>query len=93
MPVLNELRQQYLNQKDVLFISLCWDPKNKVESFLKRNSFIYSTVPDQYKFLTENLALNGYPTHFVLNRDGKIVKKTQDYREMVYALKRLSIPK
>ncbi len=43
MPVLNELRQQYLSQKDVLFISLCWDPKNKVESFLKKNTFIYST--------------------------------------------------
>lgn len=91
MPALNELRQKYITQKDVLFISLCWDPKNKVESFLKKNTFIYSTVPDQYKFLTENLALNGYPTHFVINKDGKIIKKTQDYREMVYVLKKLSL--
>jgi thiol-disulfide isomerase/thioredoxin len=91
MPVLNELRQKYLAQKDVLFISLCWDPKNKVNSFLKKNTFNYSTVPDQYKFLTEGLSLNGYPTHFVLNKDGKIFKKTQDYREMMYALKKLSL--
>jgi peroxiredoxin len=91
MPVLNEFRQRYLNQKDVLFISLCWDPKNKVESFLKKNAFTYSTVSDQYKFLTENLALNGYPTHFVLNKDGIILKKTQDYREMVYILEKLSL--
>ena len=91
MPVLNELRQKYINQKDVLFISLCWDPKDKVESFLKKNTFIYSTVPDQYKFLTETLALNGYPTHFVLNKDGKIFKKTQDNREMIYALKKLAL--
>jgi thiol-disulfide isomerase/thioredoxin len=91
MPVLNELRQEYIAQKDVLFVSLCWDPRNKVNSFLKKNAFKYSTVPEQYKFLTENLALNGYPTHFVLNRDGKIFKKTQDYREMTYALKKLSL--
>ncbi len=91
MPVLNELRQKYIAQKDVLFVSLCWDPKNKVNSFLKKNTFRYSTVPGQYKFLTESLALNGYPTHFVLNRDGKIFKKTQDYREMIYALKKLSL--
>ena len=90
MPLLNELRQKYINQKDVLFISLCWDRKNKVDSFLKKNTFIYSTVPDQYKFLTETLALNGYPTHFVLNKDGKIFKKTQDNREMIYALKKLT---
>lgn len=92
MPVLNELRQRYSNQKDVLFISLCWDPKNKVDSFLKNNTFIYSTVPGQYKFLTGNLALNGYPTHFILDKNGKIIKKTQDYREMVYALEKLALP-
>lgn len=92
MPVLNELKQKYINQKDVLFISLCWDSKDKVEAFLKKNTFMYATVPDQYKFLTETLALNGYPTHFVLNKDGKIFKKTQDNREMIYALKKLSRP-
>jgi peroxiredoxin len=91
IPALNELRKKYINQKDVLFISLCWDPKDKVKSFLKKNTFTYSSVPDQYKFLTETLALNGYPTHFVLNKDGKIFKKTQDNREIIYALKKLGV--
>jgi thiol-disulfide isomerase/thioredoxin len=93
MPALNELRQKYINQKDVLFISLCWDAKDKVASFLKKNTFTYSTVPYQYKFLTETLALNGYPTHFVLDKEGKIFKKTQDNREMIYALKKLTFQK
>lgn len=92
MPMLNKVKEEYLNNKDVLFISLCWDKRERVDSFLKTNVFEYSTVPDQYKFLTENLALNGYPTHFVIDRDGKIVKKSQHYKEMIYTLKKLCLP-
>ncbi len=92
MPMLNKVREEYSNNNDVLFISLCWDKRKSVDSFLKKNVFEYSTVPDQYKFLTENLALNGYPTHFVINRDGKIVKKSHSYKEMNYTLKKLCLP-
>ena len=90
IPLLNELRLKYINRNDILFISLCWDSKTEVQDFLKKKEFNYVTVPGQYKFLTDTLLVNAYPTHFVLNKDGKIVIKTEDYRALSYALKKLS---
>jgi thiol-disulfide isomerase/thioredoxin len=91
MPALNELKQQYKNRNDILFVSICWDSKKDVEAFLKKPTFNYAVVPDQYKFLTEGLQLNGYPTHFVINKQGFITKKVNDYRGMAYALKKESL--
>lgn len=91
MPLLNELKQQYNSRKDIRFISLCWDSKKDVEKFLKKTIFNYAVVPDQYKFLTERLHLNAYPTHFVINKLGFITIKTNEYRALAYALKMESL--
>ena len=90
MPALNELKQQYKNRNDILFVSICWDHKKDVSAFLKKTRFDYAIVPDQYKFLTEVLQLNGYPTHFVINKQGLIIEKANDYRAMAYILKKES---
>jgi peroxiredoxin len=88
MPALNNLKQQYKDQKDVLFVSLCLDAENDIKAFLKKKSFDYAIVPEQDKFIEESLKVNAYPTHFVINRQGKIVNKTTDYKVMAYALKK-----
>lgn len=89
IPVLNKLKEEYADRKDILFISLCMDPRAEVEAYLKKNPFSYITIPGQDRFLNDTLKLNGYPTHFVIDKNGKIIRKTEDNREMVYALKKL----
>src|SRR5687768_12444266 len=88
IPALNELKQRYKNRNDILFVSICWDQKKDVEEFLKKTTFNYAVVPNQYKFLTERLQLNAYPTHFVINKQGLITKKLNDYTGITYALKK-----
>ena len=91
IPALNQLKREYSNRKDILFVSLCWDSKKDVEKFLKTTEFNYAIVPDQYKFLTEKLQLNAYPTHFVINKLGIITIKTHELRALTYALKKESL--
>lgn len=91
IPALNELQQQYKNRSDIVFVSLCWDSRKDVEKFLNKTIFNYAVVPDQYKFLTERLQLNAYPTHFVINKQGIITKKTNEYGALAYALRKESL--
>ncbi|GAB3254347.1 hypothetical protein GCM10027347_14740 [Larkinella harenae] len=88
MPALNAIKQQYQGRKDVLFVSVCLDSRDKVEAFLTKKKFDYAVVPDQAKFLTDQLQINSYPTHFVINKQGLIAKKVGDYHGMVYALEK-----
>ncbi|RCR70639.1 TlpA family protein disulfide reductase [Larkinella punicea] len=88
MPALNELKSHYKNRPDVLFLSLCLDPRQKVAAFLKKKQFDYAVIPDQESYLTDQLQINAYPTHFVINKQGLITKKVTDYHALVYALKK-----
>jgi peroxiredoxin len=88
MPALNELKSQYKNRPDVLFLSLCLDSRQKVAAFLKKRQFDYAVIPDQEHYLTDQLQINAYPTHLVINKQGLITKKVTDYHAMAYALKK-----
>ena len=88
MPALNELKSQYKNRPDVLFLSLCLDSRPKVAAFLKKKQFDYAVIPDQESYLTDQLQINAYPTHFVINKQGLITKKVTDYHALVSALKK-----
>ncbi|AHF14140.1 redoxin [Niabella soli DSM 19437] len=82
-PELNQLVEKYRNRKDALFISLATDPKDSLHQFFKTHSFNYATVPEQHDYLSKELQVTGYPTHFLINRAGKIVKVTQEAKEII----------
>lgn len=88
MPALNRIKERYKDKSDILFISLCLDPRKDVERFLLQTKFDYATVPDQDTYLSDSLGIGSFPTHFVINRQGRIVKKSNDYRAMLYALEK-----
>ncbi len=87
MPALNAVVKEYKNKKDVLFISLAFDSKEKLERFLTRTKFDYAIIPVQQKYLQEKLKVTGYPTQFIINRNGLISKVVSDYHDMISALK------
>lgn len=88
MPALNELVKQYQHRKDVVFISLAFDTKEKLAAFLKKTTFDYAVIPVDRKYMFEELKVTSFPTHFVINRAGLIVKLMNDYHDMVAVLNR-----
>ncbi|AMR31872.1 hypothetical protein A0256_10785 [Mucilaginibacter sp. PAMC 26640] len=87
MPALNQLVKKYADRKDVVFLSLALDTKAKLVPFLKRKRFDYAIVPGQEKFINSSLKTSAYPTHFVINKTGKIVSVVDTPEEVIYALK------
>lgn len=86
MPALNSIKQKFSADTNVVWLSLCWDPKPRVDSILKKIEFHYATAPDQYSFLVDTLHLSGYPTHFVLDKSGRIITKTSNVKELDYVV-------
>ena len=86
MPALNALKQRYSDRPDIEFVSLCIDSADKVTAFLKKTKFDYAIVPDQGSYLEKTLKIGSYPMHFVVNKQGLVIKKVDNYHGVVYAL-------
>ncbi len=86
MPALNDFTEKYKKRKDILFISLAFDSKEKLESFLLSHKFSYAVLPVPQKFMEDSLKVSGYPTHFIIDKTGIIRKVVNDYHEMIPTL-------
>jgi len=73
-PELNELVNQYKYRDDLVFVSLAFNDEEDLKGFLLRKPFNYAVVPDQKSFLKDTLKVNLYPTHFIIDKNGIIVK-------------------
>src|SRR6476620_3589448 len=82
---LNQLVDEYKDKKDVVFLGLAASPKPVLEKFLERNPFKYTVVPNSQMIILTKFGTpdkNGeinvpFPMHYVIDRSGKIVIKTQ----------------
>lgn len=83
--LLNEIVDAYKDSKDVVFVGLAASRKPQLEKFLVKNPFKYTIIPSADmvilgKFGTPDkkgeISLP-FPMHYVLDRDGNIVTKTQ----------------
>lgn len=90
MPRLNQVVDQYKNRKDVVFISLAFDSKKKLDVFLKKTKFSYAVVPDQESYMRDQLQVNSYPTHLIVNKKGRIAKVVNNAEDMIRALNKES---
>ena len=88
MPALNKLVNQYKDRKDILFVSIAFDSKEALSVFLKKKTFIYAVVPDQKAYMDDVLKINMYPTHFIVNKKGIIVKAVNDEKALSLALQK-----
>lgn len=73
-PELNEIVKQYKNREDIVFVSLAFDKADALNEFLLKNPFSYATVSDQKSYLKDTLKVSLYPTHFIIDRNGDIIK-------------------
>lgn len=87
IPALNRLVKEYNNRKDVVFVSLVPDKKEAVDSFLKKTPFTYAVVPDKREYERDSLGITVFPTHILINKQGRIVKVMNEEKELAVALK------
>lgn len=85
-PELNKLVDNYRNRKDIVFISLATDSKEKLNQFLAQKKFNYAVVADQSNFITKELNVSSYPTHIIIDSNGIIRKVVNKADEMIMAL-------
>jgi thiol-disulfide isomerase/thioredoxin len=72
MPELNKIVERYKNNPSVVFLGVSFDSKDMLTNALKTFDFDYNIVPDAGAFL-DSLHLDGYPSHEVIDKNGKIV--------------------
>lgn len=89
-PDVNELVSKYKDRKDVLFVSLAEDSPEELKLFLSKKPLLYSVVPNMKIYMNETLNLNAFPTHFIINKHGKIAKVLSNYESLKVALKQES---
>jgi thiol-disulfide isomerase/thioredoxin len=87
-PELNGLVAKYTDRQDVLFLSLASDSKKALEAFLAKKSFRYAVVPEAKDYMNEELALTGYPTHFLVDRTGIVRKATNSIEDLLPSLEK-----
>jgi len=73
----------------MVFLSLAIDDKASLKSFLKKTKFDYQTVASQASYMSDKLKVNEYPTHFLVDKEGKVVKVTNSAEELETFLKRM----
>lgn len=73
MPYLNELKNKYQNQ--VNFVSVTFNNKNEVESFLQKKEFNFLHIIDGKEFLDEK-NVQQYPLNIFIDKKG-IVQKVE----------------
>lgn len=89
-PQVNKLADEYKDRKDVLFISLAEDSAEKLKVFLAKRPLKYAVIPNMKIYMNEALQLNSFPTHFILNKEGKIAKVLPNFESLEVALEKES---
>jgi len=77
-PYLNKIVGEYKEDKNVVFLALALDPKPYVVEFLKENPFDYNILPDGND-LAKKFKISGYPTHVIVDKQGKVAFHTVGY--------------
>lgn len=78
MPELNQLVADYKDSSNIVFIGVALDEKKMIIEFLKNNPFDYAIINDG-RFITEQYGVKSFPTHLILDREGKVYYHSTGY--------------
>jgi peroxiredoxin len=87
-PELNALVDKYKDRQDIAFISLATDPKQNLQAFLQKKPFKYAVVPAAGDYMKDKLGITAYPTHFLVDRNGRVLKATNDIKDLLPSLEK-----
>ena len=75
MPQLNKLKKKY-RSKEIEFISVTFEKKEDVKTFLKKNPFNFKIITDSWEIIQSYEGMEmGFPVNYVITPEGKIYKK------------------
>jgi len=86
-PELNNLVENSIS-KNYTFISFAFDETEKLRSFLKVKPLNYNNISVSKKFIEEKLKLNQYPTHIVIDKNGRIEKIFNNSNKLISYLEK-----
>lgn len=92
IPELNELVKDYKDSADVVFLAVAPDDKKSIQDFLLKKPFDYDIIDDG-SFIARQYGIFNYPTHVVLDRNGKVVFHTAGYGATTVRWLRRSVAK
>lgn len=87
-PELNKLVDENQSRNDIVFISLAIDNKKDLQKFLNTKEFKYAVIPETENYMTGKLNISEYPTHFLIDKNGKILKVVNRIDELTPFLKK-----
>jgi thiol-disulfide isomerase/thioredoxin len=88
IPELNEMVASYKDNKEVIFIGIAMDEKYQLQEFLKTFPFNYNVIGNG-RNLASSYRVNSFPTHVVIDRDGKVKFHTSGLaKNTVYWIKK-----
>lgn len=73
-PDLNALTQKYSNRDKVIFVSLAYDEKEKLKSFLSKKALNYQNAHVSSEYISDELKVQIFPTHFIIDKNREILK-------------------
>ena len=59
------------------------DPKKDLLTFLKTKEFKYAVIPETTSFMVDKMHINMFPTHLLIDRNGKILKVVNDIQDLI----------
>lgn len=80
MPELNKLVDEYKDNKNVEFISICLDKKEDIEKFFQKIQFKYRCIPEA-NTIAGKYGVMGFPTHIVVDKKGNIVLRQTSFSD------------
>ncbi|MBE8726536.1 TlpA family protein disulfide reductase [Flavobacterium hungaricum] len=89
-PAVNALVSKYKDRNDIVFVSLAEDTPEQLKTFLARKPLSYSVIPNMKEYMNNTLQLNAFPTHFIINKEGKIAKVLNNYESLEVALEKVA---
>ncbi|GGE64877.1 peroxiredoxin [Pedobacter psychrotolerans] len=71
IPQLNELVAEYKNNPNVVFLAIATDEKYDLQKFLKTTPYDYNVVHNG-RYLASKYSVTLYPTHAIIDKNGKV---------------------
>lgn len=83
--LLNQVVDEYKDNKDVVFLSPAASRKADLSKFLAKNPFKYQVIPDAAVLILSKFGVPDkhgeinipFPMHYILDRDGKVILKQE----------------
>lgn len=78
IPHLNTMVESYKDREDIVFLAVALDKSYELKEFLKEMPFDYGIV-DGGSYVASQYGINLFPTHVVLDKEGKVSFHTSGY--------------